>query len=415
MRRKRILYIARYSTGGSIESLLCLIQGLDKQRFQPTVLFYHPPAGYKQERFEAAGARVIHLYPGQGEDPGPGTAGGGLGAQAKIRRWLGVRSEDVYASCKSWYRLQKKDAELVRDLEAAIGLEQPDLVHLNNDLVADLAGIEAARQAYRPAICHVRAFSDPNAYHRYQARRLQGVVCISRAIQEHLVASGLPAKLTHVVHNPVDLQRFSLAEQSAEQQTERPFTAVVIGRLDHWKGQDDFLEAMAIVARQIPSSRGLIVGNLEPTAKNRAYLNKLEQLHQDLDLEQQVKFTGERQDVPEILAQADVAVLSSSSPEPFGRVIIEAMAIGTPVVATAAGGVLDIIRDGENGLLVPRRNPEAMAAAILRLAAEPDLAARLRSSGRQTVEADFSIDTHVRRISSIYEEILDRMGGSTGV
>ena len=410
MNRKRVLYIARYSTGGSAESLLCLIQGLDRSRFEPVVLFYFPPKPSWQKRYENAGARVLHLYPGQPQAEHPVNVAGGLGLQERVRRYLGGVAEDLYAGSKSWMRLREDRGGLVRDLEAAIGLDQPDIVHFNNDLVTDLPGIDAVRQTGLPAVCHVRAFSTPNIYHRRQARNLERIICISRAIQDHLINAGLPAALTQVVHNAVDLGRFTAPETAApaadKPVSEREFKAVVVGRLDHWKGQDDFMQAMALLSQELPGARGMIVGDLEPNARNRSYLDKLMRMQRDLDLEERVVFMGERDDVPDLLSQADVAVLSSSSPEPFGRVIIESMAVGTPVVATAAGGVLDIIRDGENGLLVAPRDPPGMAKAIGRLAADPELAATLSAAGRQTVEQEYSVSSHVERMTSIYDEIL---------
>jgi len=101
-----------------------------------------------------------------------------------------------------------------------------------------------------------------------------------------------------------------------------------------------------------------------------------------------------------------VVVLSSSAPEPFGRVVIEGMAAGKPVVATAAGGVLDIIEDGVNGLLVPCKNSEALARAILGLLVDEDRARRIGQAARRRVEEKFAVQSQVDAIQAIYDALL---------
>jgi glycosyltransferase involved in cell wall biosynthesis len=111
------------------------------------------------------------------------------------------------------------------------------------------------------------------------------------------------------------------------------------------------------------------------------------------------------------MAALDVLAVPSTSPEPFGRTILEAMASGTPVIATAHGGPLDIIEDGETGLLVPPGDPAALAVAIIQMAEEPGWRERMGEAGRAEVVEKYTTDKYVDRVLEVYGEV---MGGAAG-
>ena len=125
-----------------------------------------------------------------------------------------------------------------------------------------------------------------------------------------------------------------------------------------------------------------------------------------LGLSDKIIFTGSRNDVPRLVAAIDVVVHASSVPEPFGLVIIEGMAAGKPVVATGAGGVLDILEDGLNGLLVPCRDAEAMARAILQIISDPDRAKQMGMAARRCVAEKFTVQHQVMAVQKLYDDIL---------
>jgi glycosyltransferase involved in cell wall biosynthesis len=152
--------------------------------------------------------------------------------------------------------------------------------------------------------------------------------------------------------------------------------------------------------------RGLIVGEPEHTPENAAYYQKLLTLTETLGLKENVRFTGFRKDVPRLMGALDVMVLGSSEPEPFGRVVIEAMAAERPVIATAAGGVLDIIEHGVNGWLIPAKDVLAMTHALTKLLSEQDLAHRIGQAARHTVEERFTLATHVECVQAVYDVVL---------
>ena len=184
--RTHILYVAEFSTGGSIESLLTLIGGLDKASFEATVLFYNMPDPAVCERVESAGAAVMSLYPYTPEKTAPKQFPK-YNLQAKIRKTFGRRVEQVYASMKYALYFLRFRRSIGKALRNKISEIAPDLVHLNIGVATDTPGIWAARACRVPAVCHVRDF-DKLTYPNVAASRSVSVfVCISSAVRKHLI------------------------------------------------------------------------------------------------------------------------------------------------------------------------------------------------------------------------------------
>jgi glycosyltransferase involved in cell wall biosynthesis len=171
-----------------------------------------------------------------------------------------------------------------------------------------------------------------------------------------------------------------------------------VGRLVEFKGQEFLLEALARLRPSFPQARLLVVGD----GPRRAFL---EQRARDLNVTDEVRFTGHREDVPDLLAAMEVFVLPSLA-EDFGRVLLEAMAMQRPVVATAAGGAPEIVEDKVTGLLVPPANGAALAEAISALLADPARARAMGLSGRRRVEATFTADRHAALVSGVYADLV---------
>jgi len=177
----------------------------------------------------------------------------------------------------------------------------------------------------------------------------------------------------------------------------------IIGQLTPWKGHREFLKAASIVIRKYPSAKFLIVG--ESIFEERNYKLELQELVNTLALSAKVIFSGFREDVPDIMASLSILVNASCS-EPFGLTIIEAMAIGKPVVATNAGGVREIINDGVDGILVPPKDPEKLAQAILRILDEPMRGKEMGEAGLKSVTERFSLERFTQETQRIYNQLL---------
>lgn len=213
-----------------------------------------------------------------------------------------------------------------------------------------------------------------------------------------------------ISHNGIDIESFqqrltecSLTEHDLGLQADHYPVVTTIGRLSPYKGVDTFIQAAHLVRQEFPQALFLIVGTA--WKDSTMYVSHLERLVHNLGLNFCIRFLGQRDDVPGILARSDILV-SAAQFEPFGLTVIEGMAAGLPVVATRCGGLEEIITDGEDGFLVPVGNASAMAEAILSLARNPDLAREMGKRGHRKVERDFSIERHVEDVLSFYEEIL---------
>jgi glycosyltransferase involved in cell wall biosynthesis len=176
--------------------------------------------------------------------------------------------------------------------------------------------------------------------------------------------------------------------------------------MDVWKGLDDFIEAAAIVARARPQARFVIAGG--PIEGLEAYEQTLTSLARDRGLDGVLHFAGWRYSpdaMPAFYQSLDICVLPSREAEPFGLVVLEAMASARPVIATAHGGPLEIVRDGETGVLVEPRNPGAMASAIVALVDDPARASAMGRAGRERVIAEYDIDRTVEQLQVLYGEV----------
>jgi glycosyltransferase involved in cell wall biosynthesis len=170
-----------------------------------------------------------------------------------------------------------------------------------------------------------------------------------------------------------------------------------VGSLVRWKGHADLIAAFALALKRDDSLRLLIVGDGPERGS-------LERIARDLEVADRVTFAGFRAEVPAILRSADIYVHAALD-EALGVAILEAMAAGKPVIATAVGGVLDIIPNATVGLLVPPADPAAMADAIHRLSADPGQREQMGRRGRQHVVDNFSIQAVVARYETLYETL----------
>jgi glycosyltransferase involved in cell wall biosynthesis len=275
--------------------------------------------------------------------------------------------------------------------------------------------IPPARFASAPVV--VASIRDRGAYltpgqqavQRHVCRLADCVLVNADAVKHWLVAQGYNPEKIVVIHNGVDLRYCDHPPDILRVRRElgvpagAPLVAVA-SRLNRLKGIDHFLEAAAIVGRRLPDVRFLVIG--EPNPSDRSYLDVLTRLAERLGIRDRVVFTGLRADVPILLSCAAVSVMPSLN-EALPNVLLESMAAAAPVVATRVGGTPEAIQDGVTGLLVPPGDSPALARAIHRLLADPELAARLGQGGRQLVSRRFSMDAMVRATERLYHSLLE--------
>jgi glycosyltransferase involved in cell wall biosynthesis len=237
-------------------------------------------------------------------------------------------------------------------------------------------------------------------------------IAVSRAVAARLVGERWSERAVAVVDNPVDAERFDPARWGAQEMRRKlglqgtPVMAVV-AQITPWKGQIRALHVLERVRRTHPQAQLLIVG--EPkfvtaatSYDNRAYEQALHATVEQLGLQSAVRFLGEREDVEKLMAAVDVLLVTSTE-EPFGRSVIEALAMGVPVVATKNGGPAEVIRGGIDGVVLAPDELDSWAQAVIAMAGR---GRNLES--REYVLQRFSPTRHAAKVASLYERVISR-------
>jgi len=230
-------------------------------------------------------------------------------------------------------------------------------------------------------------------------------------VEEHCSRHGVRGRRTQVVYDGLDEAAFTPRRHANAVRSDFGIAngtpcLGVIGNIQEWKGQTVFVEAMARVVEAVPQARGLIIGGVHRAGV--AYHEQVQSRIRDLHLDRCLRITGFRSDIAEVMNALDVVVHTSVQPEPFGRVILEGMVLGKAVVATAAGGVPELIRDGETGFLVPPGDAAGLAARLIPLLQDPTLRQAVGRRAQAWARGHFSLQRHVAAMSAIYEELTNR-------
>ncbi len=227
---------------------------------------------------------------------------------------------------------------------------------------------------------------------RFAANRTSKYVCVSKDAMRIASEHGIPASRLHMIHNGIDVDR--LQHESLELPAkDQPGPLVTVARLSPEKDISTLLQAVAIVKKKLPDFQLEIAGDGPCRAD-------LEQEVEQLGLGQQVRFLGQVPGAAGVLHRARMFVLPSIS-EGLSLTLLEAMSVGVPTIATDVGGNPEVVEHGRTGLLVPPRDPEAMAAAICKLWTDEPQRQQLASTARQWVHDKF----HVRQMINQYEQL----------
>jgi glycosyltransferase involved in cell wall biosynthesis len=185
----------------------------------------------------------------------------------------------------------------------------------------------------------------------------------------------------------------------------------VVGRINlDQKGQDVFVRAAATLAPRFPEVGFVVVGS--PFTGNQEHRRRLDRLVDELRLSDRITCTGDVEDIATMYGALDVCVLPARKPEALGNVLLEAMAMGKPVVGSAIGGIPEIIEDGKNGLIVEASNAGALADALVRLLADPALCRRMGREGQRRFYESFEFSACFSKLFSVYGSVLARHTGS---
>lgn len=247
-------------------------------------------------------------------------------------------------------------------------------------------------------------------FHKFIYQKLDAVIAISKDVADGFIRN-LPVKMekVRVIHPGVDVEKFKFREGGRER-IRKEFNlgddVVVLGvvsRFSPGKGHEELFRAFKILIQEFRNLKLLIVG--EPTVGEIDYFRTLKNLEKELGILGRTIWTGFRKDVPDILSAIDIFVAPSHA-EAFGLSLVEAMAVGLPVVATKSAGFLDIIEDGVNGLFFERGSYIDLAEKIKMLIKDKMLAKRLGEKASETAREKFSFEKYVDSIEDLYLELL---------
>ena len=373
------------SVGGSHRSLAWLVMNLDRARFDPLVVFYQDNA--VAEELRAAGV-AVEAWDAR---------------RARERSW---RRGSLGSLLAQPFVLAER-LRFIRD-------RRPALVHINNSPFAGFDDwLPACRLARIPCLAHARGawHSRPGLGRRLLARRFDRVIAVSRHVAESWARFGVPRERLRVIPNGIDLAAFRArlrrgpgAIRSELGVPDGGYLVLLPGTQLRWKGQDVALEALARLDPGLRSRTVLAFAGGTSGSEGGGYRRRLDEIVAREGLAASVRFLGHRDDVPDLMRAADVVLHASTAPEAFGLVLLEAMALGRPLVASALGGPAEVVTASAGRLFDPSR-PDALAAELASLLGDPALRARLGEGGLALVET-YSVAATARAVGATYDELL---------
>lgn len=398
----RVLYCegnADGTVGGSYFCLLYLVKGLDRSRYEPMVVFQNEHSLLPE--FHEAGIRTV-IWPkptsftfGDRLSDRPGVPRFIQTAGLAIQRVLNFFRKFVFtAMTRTWF----------------LSREGVQIVHLNNTIQYNHDWMLAARLARVKCVVHERGINASfSRAAKYFAKQLDAVICISNAVRQNMRERGIDDGNLLTIYDGMDpdaKQRHTTPDALRGAYGIESGAAIVgmVGNIKEWKGQHTVIRAIDIVRRTFPSVRCVLVGDTGP--EHLEYERGLRELVRSLDLDQHVIFAGFQKHVAEHLMMFDVVIHASVLPEPFGMVLLEAMACSKPVIGASAGAVPEIIEEGRTGLTFPPGDWERLADAIVTLLGDPTLAQSMGRNGLDRLVKNFHVSRNIDSVQQLYQRVL---------
>jgi glycosyltransferase involved in cell wall biosynthesis len=363
--------------GGAERHLTHLLRGLDRSRFEPR-LFLTKRIGHFLPEVESLGVPIEET---------------------------GVRSVLTPSGLRGIARLARRCER-----------DRIDIIH-SYLYGANLIGMGVV--ALSPRVVHLVGIRQQVLPHPSVFRALFGVagprthfVSVSMAADAVLGNWGIDPRWRHRVSNGVEIPSLMSTAEQVQKRAELGVSAdqtliTMVANFHAVKGHEALIEAFAMLpamAGVTPSSKS---GSVLALVGDGDRMDACRGRAQQTGVADRVRFLGQRTDVPEILQASDIFVLNSRS-EGMSNALLEALAAGLPCVATDVGGNPELVRDGENGFLVPPNQPAPLSRLIGKLASDPELRARMGARSRQRAQEEYSLEAMVRRTESIYEEVAPR-------
>lgn len=375
--REVLFVFPSFAVGGTERHVLSLVRPLKERGWQVSV-FVLSATGDLRPAFEQAGARILRSS----------------------------ASDSGYGSFDP-----RRLFRVVRDLFGHLRRRRPAVVHFFLT-EAYLIGAPVALAA-RASVCLMsrRGLNTYRSVHpllwrleRLLHPRMSAVLGNSRAVAVELRAEGVPADRLGLIYNGIDVAPFRQDTGKPEAKVAlglSPATLVmtIVANLIGYKGHADLFDALALARPRLPADwKLLVVGRddgIGVALRERAAAG---------GIADNVVFLGPRKDVPALYAASDIGLLTSHE-EGFSNAVLEGMAAGLPMIVTDVGGNPEAVLDGESGLVVPARNPQRLAEAIVRLASDPALRTRLGAAAAERIAQNFTIEQCAARYDALYRAL----------
>lgn len=395
--KAKVLYLESCqdgTVGGSHHCLLHLVENLDRSLFEPIVFFYESHALLPE--FQASAETHVRPHP--------------------IALWWRPRSR--WRWVRSLVVLVRRAVNLVRfactvvEYVSYLKQNRIALVHLNNSLTRHHEWICAAFLGGIPCVVSERGLSQKfTALDCILARRLALIIPMSCWIMDHMIQRGVASGNIRVMYdglNPGTIKITRPASMILDTYGVRPHQPVVgiVGNIREWKGQETVVRALFEVAKVYPDVVCFFVGAATPGDK--PYMDRLHALIKEAGIEANVRFTGYQPDPPSFINVMGVVIHASIQPEPFGMVVLEAMAQHKPVIGSRAGGVIEMVVDGQTGYTFPSGDSSLLASRVIDLLNRPDDAARMGYEGYKRLMTSFTLERYMEQIHAAYQAILEK-------
>ncbi|MBF0215579.1 MAG: lipopolysaccharide heptosyltransferase II [Candidatus Omnitrophica bacterium] len=330
-----------------------------------------------------------------------------LGNKSVVASAGGALERDLVATGSKHYNLAvgKKNPVTMffvyRELRKIISRENIDIVHARSRIPA-LIGYFAARHEGKTFITTAHG-----QYRKHFISSIMGwgkiVIVANETMSEYMNEKfGVKKEKMVIIPRGVDLEKFQFRGKKIKK--DNVIRVGMISRITPLKGHLDFIEAISLVTRKYPCVEGIIMGDMSSAKPD--YITKIKLSIARLSLERVIKFKDSREKVPDVLKELDVFVSANRKQEAFGRSVIEAQAVGVPVVATRVGGVIESVKDGETGLIAEPSDPVDLAEKIIRVISSPETALSMVKNARANVEKEYSLERMLNLTISAYKNVL---------
>lgn len=377
--------------GGSHYCLLHLLEGLDRSRFEPIVLFYEDHALI--QKFRTVAETLVRAHTHMPVHWGEG------------RSWLFMPLV-LARRTVNFVRFARTVSEHIFFLRQ----NKIALVHQNNSITRHREWMCAAFLAGIPYVASERGLNSRyTQLDRAFARRAALIIPMSRWIMDHMVERRVPPANIRVMYDGLDPGTILVA-RSAEAiratyhiQPDQPVFGIV-GNIREWKGQETVVLAVIEVVKVFPDAVCFFVG--AATSGDKPYVDRLNALIEESGIEANVRFTGYQSDPASFMNMMSLVVHASVQPEPFGMVVLEAMAQHKAVIGSRAGGVIEMVVDGKTGYTFPPGDVRILSARIIELLGNPARAAQMGEEGYKRLMSSFTLQHYMDEIHAAYSAIL---------